>query len=337
MKEALLYDSLDEGRVRCRLCAHQCLIKPDRTGLCGVRLNQKGRLMSLVYGRAISANVDPIEKKPLFHFLPGTTSLSIATVGCNFSCLFCQNHDISQMPRDEGRIVGGSLPPDQVALQALQSRCASISYTYTEPTIYFEYALDTAKEASKAGLKNVFVTNGYMTPETLDMIGPDLHAANVDLKAFTDEFYKKQCGAKIEPVKESIARMKAMGVWVEVTTLLIPGLNDGDGELTALAEWLVGVGPDIPWHISRFHPTYRLTQVKATPTAAIHRAREIGLKAGLHHVYSGNIWGDEGEKTYCRQCGGLLIDRVGFSVAANHIRDGMCPACRTPAAGFWGG
>jgi len=335
MKEALLYESLGEGRVRCRLCAHQCLIKPDQTGICGVRLNQGGRLMTLVYGRAVSANLDPIEKKPLFHFLPGTHSLSIATVGCNFACSFCQNHDISQMPREDGRIMGRDLPPAEVVAQARRNRAASISYTYTEPTIYFEYALDTARIATQAGLKNVFITNGYMSAAALDMIGADLHAANVDLKAFTDDFYKKLCQARLEPVKESIARMKAQGVWVEVTTLLIPGWNDDEKELEAMAEWLAGVDPAMPWHISRFHPTYHLTDIGPTPTDSIRKARDIGLKAGLHYVYSGNVWGDEGEKTHCHHCGRLLIDRIGFSISANHIRQGACPDCRTPAAGVW--
>lgn len=333
MEEARLYEALDQARARCHLCAHRCLIKPDETGICGVRLNREGKLYTLVYGRAISANLDPIEKKPLFHFQPGTTSMSIATVGCNFSCLFCQNHDIAHMPREEGRIMGGNLPPAEVVARARQEGAASISYTYTEPTIFFEYALDTARAASAAGLKNIFVTNGYLTAEALEMIGSDLHGANVDLKAFEDGFYKKLCGAKLEPVKETIARMKQAGVWVEVTTLLIPGYNDDEGLLGKLAEWLVGVGPEIPWHISRFHPTYRLRDAPVTPTAAIRRAREIGLKAGLHYVYSGNVWGEEGEKTFCHHCGHLLIDRLGFSVSANNLRQGACPRCRTPLAG----
>ena len=335
MREALLYDRLDDRKVRCNLCNHNCVIRPDKTGICGVRRNTDGRLDSLVYGRAVSANMDPIEKKPLFHFLPGTQSLSIATVGCNFTCRHCQNSDISQMPADRGRIMGDNLPPEQV-VQAAQARgAASISYTYTEPTVYFEYALDTARLASRAGIKNVFVTNGYMTAAALDMIGPDLHAANVDLKAFTDDFYKKVCGARLEPVKESIAKMKADGIWVEVTTLIIPGYNDEAGELEALAGWLAGIGPDIPWHISRFHPTYRLTDARPTPVETVHRAMKAGREAGLHYVYAGNVWGDSGEKTRCHNCGALLIDRTGFHVSANRIESGSCPECRTPASGVW--
>ena len=335
MREALLWEKLEEGRVRCNLCAHRCPIKPGGLGICKVRRNDDGVLMSLVYGRAVSANVDPIEKKPLFHFLPGTKSMSIATVGCNLSCRHCQNADISQAPRDRDRIIGSELPPAEVVLRTRQHGAASISYTYTEPTIFFEYALDTARLAVKDDLKNVFVTNGYMTPEALETIGSDLHAANVDLKAFTDDFYKKVCGARIEPVKENIARMKADGVWVEVTTLLIPGYNDDETELKALAEWLVSVGPDIPWHISRFHPTYRLTDAPITPVEPIRRAREIGLAAGLKFVYTGNVWGDEGENTFCPECRRRLIDRVGFTVRSNDLLDGACPDCRAKIPGVW--
>ena len=333
MREALLYETLERDRVRCHLCGHRCLIRPNERGICGVRINQGGRLFSEVYGLAVSANSDPIEKKPLFHFLPGTSSFSIATVGCNFTCKFCQNHDISQMPKDQGRIIGHQLAPSEIVAQAISRQDASISYTYTEPTIFFEYALDTARAAAAAGLKNVFVTNGYMTEEALRTIGPDLHAANVDLKAFRDDFYKKLCQARLEPVKETIVRMKEAGVWVEVTTLIIPGHNDDEDELTKLAEWLAGINPEIPWHISRFHPTYQLLDTGPTPTALIHRAREIGLKAGLHYVYSGNVWGDEGEKTYCHKCHRLLIDRTGFSITANYLHEGSCPSCGTPMAG----
>jgi pyruvate formate lyase activating enzyme len=335
MKEAMFYERLEGTKVRCRLCSHRCLIGSGETGLCQVRVNQEGTLMSLVYGRAISANLDPIEKKPLFHFLPGSTSFSVATVGCNMACAHCQNYEISQMPREQGRIPGTDLPPEALVRQAQASGAASISYTYTEPTIYFEYALDTARLATRAGLRNVFVTNGYMTAEVLETIGSDLHAANVDLKAFTDGFYKKVCRARLEPVKESIVKMRSLGVWVEVTTLIIPGYNDDPQELKALAEWLAGVDPDLPWHISRFRPTYRLTDAPATPPATIHRAREIGLAAGLKYVYSGNIWGDDGEKTSCHQCGRLLIDRVGFSIKANHLRQGACAHCGAAAAGIW--
>jgi pyruvate formate lyase activating enzyme len=335
MIEARLYDKLDDRRVRCFLCSHHCLIKEGAVGICGVRENQGGTLYSLVYGKVIARNIDPIEKKPLFHFLPGTRSFSIATVGCNFKCRFCQNSDISQMVADQNRIWGEDSSPESVVEQAVRSRSESISYTYTEPTIYFEFALETARAAVREGLRNVFVTNGFMTEECLKEIHPDLHAANVDLKAFTEGFYKKQCGARLAPVMKSIEDMVKMGVWVEVTTLLIPGLNDSEEELRSIADFLVGLNPAIPWHISRFHPTYRLMDVSATPPESIRRAREIGLERGLQYVYTGNLPGDGGEKTVCANCRELLIDRYGFTVRKNLIQDGACPKCGTRIPGVW--
>ncbi len=335
MKEAYLYEKLENERVRCLLCNHRCLIKNGAKGICGVRENSSGKLISLVYGKVIARHCDPIEKKPLFHFLPGTRSYSIATVGCNFRCLFCQNADISQMPSDQDRIMGGDMASDQIVREALDTRSASISYTYTEPTVYFELASDTARLATTKGLKNVFVTNGYMTAECLEQIFPDLHAANVDLKSFNEKFYKEQCGAKLEPVLRTLETMKKMGVWLEVTTLLIPNLNDSPDELTALARFLVAIDPNIPWHISRFHPTYRLTNIPATPSQGIRRARDLGYKAGLKYVYTGNLPGDEGENTLCHNCGGALIDRFGFQVTRNRIREAHCPDCGAEIPGVW--
>jgi pyruvate formate lyase activating enzyme len=277
--------------------------------------------------------VDPVEKKPLFHFLPGTRTYSIATVGCNFRCLFCQNADISQMPRETKRIMGNEFPPEQVVLSARESGCRSISYTYTEPTIFFEYAYETANLARASDMKNIFVTNGYMTPEALDVIQPYLDAANVDLKAFSNDFYKEQCGAKLKPVLESLKKLKSMGVWLEVTTLVIPGLNDSDGELADIANYIAELGVETPWHVSRFHPTYMLTNVPSTPVATLKRARDIGMEAGLHYVYTGNVPGNQGEKTLCHHCGRVLIDRFGFSIGEYVIVKGRCPDCQTPVAG----
>jgi pyruvate formate lyase activating enzyme len=335
MKEAYLYEKMENQKVRCFLCNHRCLIKDGATGLCGVRENQGGTLVSLVYGKVIARHVDPIEKKPLFHFLPGTRSYSIATVGCNFKCRFCQNADISQMPSDHHQIWGEDMTPAMIVDEAVATRSATIAYTYTEPTIYFELALDSAQQAVKKGLKNIFVSNGYMTEECLKSLHPDLHGANVDLKAYTDRFYKEQCGAKLEPVLKTLELMKEMGVWLEVTTLLIPGLNDSKEELENIAQFLVGLDPDIPWHISRFHPTYRLTDRGATPPQSIRRARDIGYEAGLKYVYTGNVPGDEGEKTYCHGCNAVLIDRYGFSITKNVIRDNLCPHCQTVIPGVW--
>jgi pyruvate formate lyase activating enzyme len=329
MIEARLYEKKEDKKVRCFLCHHHCLIKEGQRGICWVRENQDGVLYSLVYGKPIATHVDPIEKKPLFHFLPGTFSFSLATSGCNFRCLFCQNADISQA-REQKIIRGENRTPEEIVSAALDSGCRSISYTYTEPTIFFEYAHDIALLASAQKLKNVFVTNGYMTTEALESIHPHLHAANVDLKAFSEEFYKTQCGAKLAPVLESLQAMKKMGIWVEITTLIIPTRNDSPEELKALAQFLArDLGPETPWHISRFHPDYRLTDLPLTPIKTLQRAWEIGKEAGLRYVYTGNVPGDRGEKTYCYQCGDLLLDRYGFSILKNNLSQGKCPRCQT--------
>ena len=335
MKEAYLYEKQEDRKVRCHLCNHRCLIKDGLRGICGVRENRGGTLFSLVYGQVIARHVDPIEKKPLFHFLPGTSSYSIATAGCNFKCLFCQNADISQMPKDRNQILGEEMTPEIVLEEALRSRSSTISYTYTEPTIFFEFALDIARPAASRGLRNIFVSNGYMTEECLKEISPNLHGANVDLKGFSEKYYKELCGAKLKPVLKTLELMKKMNVWVEVTTLLVPGLNDSKEELQQLAKFLVNLDPDIPWHISRFHPTYRLTNVRATPPESIRKAKDIGYEAGLKYVYTGNLPGDDGEKTFCHQCKELLIDRYGFYVRKNAIANSRCPKCSAEIPGVW--
>jgi len=335
MKEAYLYEPTTGNRVRCKLCAHQCKINPGSKGICGVRENIDGKLYSLVYDKVIARHVDPIEKKPLFHFLPGTLSYSIATVGCNFHCRFCQNADISQMPSDLKQIMGERVSPSDIVSDALRSGCATIAYTYTEPTISYELAKDTAEIASSKGIKNVFVSNGYMTQQCLEDIYPHLHAANVDLKAFSDKFYKEMCKARLQPVLDTISTMKRQGVWVEVTTLIIPGKNDSPEELRDIAELLVQLDPGIPWHVSRFHPTYMLTDVPPTPPQSVRMARDIGYKAGLKYVYTGNLPGDEGENTKCHNCGAPLIDRFGFYVKNNRIENNTCPTCGQLVPGVW--
>lgn len=335
--EALLYERLADRKVRCALCSHRCVVLDGRRGICQVRENRGGVLHTLVYGRLVAQHVDPIEKKPLFHFLPGSLSYSVATVGCNFRCRFCQNADIAQLPADrDGAIVGDRVTPEQVVEAAEKTGCRSISYTYTEPTVFFEFALETARLANARGLRNVFVTNGYMTAEALDMIAPVLDAANVDLKAFTRAYYKDVCGAKLEHVQETLRHMRARGVFVEVTTLIVPGLNDDPSELRALAEFLVkDLGAGTPWHISRFHPTYRLTDRPPTPVKTLSTAREIGLAAGLRHVYTGNVPGDEGENTFCPACGATLIERWGFRVGKVRLKEGMCSQCGEGIEGVW--
>jgi pyruvate formate lyase activating enzyme len=336
MKEAMLYNPLEDGKVQCVLCNHRCVISSSKRGLCGVRENREGKLYTLVYGRAISLNVDPIEKKPLFHLFPGSTSFSMAAVGCNFRCLQCQNHEISQMPSDrDGRIEGSEVSPSKIISLTKQHGCRSISYTYTEPTIYFEYAYDIARQASQEGIKNIFVTNGYMTGEALETIRPYLDAANVDLKGFKEKFYKEICGAKLKPVLENLKRMRQMGIWVEITTLVIPTLNDSDEEFKEIAQFIVSLGPEVPWHISAFYPTYKMLDLPRTPASSLHRAREVGIKAGLRYVYCGNIPGEEGEDTFCAHCGRRVIERIGFQVTKNDVVNGACRHCHQKIDGIW--
>jgi pyruvate formate lyase activating enzyme len=325
-KEAMLYQKLDRGLVRCKLCAHRCTIKPNRLGICAVRQNLEGTLYSLVYAQAIAVHVDPIEKKPLYNFLPGTRTFSIATVGCNFHCSFCQNADISQAPREGLSLGAEEFPPEQVVASAKRYGCDSIAYTYTEPTIFFEYAYDSAKLAHLEGIKNIFVTNGYMTVDALEEIDPYLDAANVDLKSFNDRFYRRICGARLQPVLESIEVMHQRGVWVEVTTLLVPGLNDSEEELRQIAEFIAGVSSDIPWHISRFTPRYKMRDKPATPVERIHRAAEIGREAGLAYVYVGNVPGDLHENTFCPSCGAVAIGRIGYHTTLN-LEGSGCGSC----------
>ena len=329
MQEARLYEKLEDETVRCNLCAHRCTIHEGKRGICQVRMNQGGTLYTLVYGLAISQAIDPVEKKPLFHFYPGSTAFSFATVGCNFRCAFCQNWQISQMVRDEGRITGHDVTPEHLAASARHYGCKSIAYTYTEPTVFFEYAYDTAVEAGRWGIKSIYVTNGYMTEEMLDAFGTHLHAANVDLKAFSDQFYRKVCGARLQPVLDAIKWMKERGIWVEITTLVVPDQNDSPEELREIAEFIAQeIGPDTPWHVSRFRPDYDMQDAHPTPLSTLEQAREIGLQAGLRYVYVGNVPGSEGESTYCYNCHNLLIQRFGFGIVKNVIGvDATCPNC----------
>ena len=334
-KEALLYDKLSQKRVRCALCAHRCTIEDGRRGICGVRMNQEGTLYSTVYGRAISRDVDPIEKKPLFHFFPGTRAYSIATVGCNFTCLNCQNHTISQYPHEhDGRILGEEISPHEMVAEAKELGCQSIAYTYTEPTIFFEYALETARLAHKEGLKNVFVSNGYMTAEASEMLAPYLDGINIDLKGISDDFYHRVVGGNLRPVLHSIEWWFQFGVWVEVTTLVIPGLNDGSEALRWTAEAIRGISPTIPWHISRFYPAYHLADVPPTPVATLEKAERIGTDVGLRYVYIGNVPG-KGEDTRCPVCKAAVIRRLGFMVKENLLQEGRCPSCGEAIEGRW--
>ena len=334
MKEAYLYKRLDDLKLRCNLCSHRCVIPGQEKGKCGVRKNVEGKLYSLVYDKIISENVDPIEKKPLFHFLPGTMSLSIATMGCNFKCFFCQNWQISQMPCDHDRIEGEEISPEKIVKDALASRCESVSYTYTEPTVFFELAYDTACIANKSGLKNIFVTNGFMTPECIEMIGPYLDAANVDLKSFSDDFYKSRCGGRLKPVLENIKTMYESKIWVEVTTLLIPGLNDNTEELDAISGYISGISRSIPWHVSAYYPQYK-SEIPGTRIDSIKRAINSGKKAGLKYVYGGNIAVAGYEDTECHNCGTQVIRRSGFNINSKYLQNGLCGNCSSKIDGIF--
>jgi len=303
--------------------------------MCQVRENRDGTLFTLVHGRLVSQALDPIEKKPLYHFLPGALALSISAVGCNFRCDFCQNHVISQYPREHrGQILGEPVPPEDVVRAAKGAGAPVIAYTYTEPTVFFEMCHDTGQIAREAGIRNVFVSNGYLTEEACAEARPFLHGANVDLKAFSDDFYRRYCGASLQPVLDSIRRMVEMGIWVEVTTLVIPGRNDSPEELGWIAEFLAGVSPDIPWHVSRFVPSYRVYDTPPTEVPLLRHACDIGREAGLRYVYLGNVPG-EGEDTICPSCGRVAIRRRGFQIVEHALLDGHCPNCGEALPGVW--
>ena len=339
MHEARFYRTADDGAVLCQLCAQSCRIEAGRHGLCGVRKNVDGVLVSEVYGKAAAGHVDPIEKKPLFHVYPGSLAMSVATVGCNFRCEFCQNWDLSQAAKGPSRhIVGQDMSPEDVADRAQRQRCRIVAFTYTEPTIFYEWAFNTAREAASRGMINVFVTNGYIAAEPLRQIQPYLHAANVDLKAFSDDTYRKIMGATagVGPVLETLKLMKALGIWVEVTTLVVPGMNDSDDELREIARFIAGeLGEQTPWHVSRFHPDYKFTSSPPTPAQTLRRASEAGAEAGLRYVYVGNVVGGEGEDTVCHGCGRTLVRRAGFRIIGDSITSiGRCPECGAAVAGI---
>ncbi|WP_363324367.1 AmmeMemoRadiSam system radical SAM enzyme [uncultured Desulfuromonas sp.] len=324
----MFWEPVEGDVVRCSLCRFRCLIADGHRGICGVRENRKGVLYTLVYGRSIAENADPIEKKPLFHYYPGSRSFSVATVGCNFRCLHCQNYEISQWPRERKDIPGRELPPEQIVREAKAAGCRTIAYTYTEPTVFYEYAYDTAVLARQEGIDNVFVTNGYTSPEALERIAPHLGAANVDLKGFSDRFYREVAGATLEGVLDTLRVYRRLGIWLEVTTLVIPGHNDDEEQLAGIADFIAGeLGPEVPWHVTAFYPTYKMLDSPRTPVATLRRARQIGLDAGLKYVYEGNVPGEGGENTFCPACKELVIERSGYRLGAVRIEEGQCASC----------
>ncbi len=334
MRDAEYWTLRPDGDIRCQLCPNKCIIPNGYRGLCRARVNIDGVLKTLVYGRVVAANIDPIEKKPLFHFHPDTRSFSIATAGCNMNCLFCQNWQISQATPESTRYMKFS-PADGVNA-AVENKCLSIAYTYTEPTIYFEYMRDTAKLAHEKGIKNVWVTCGYIQEKPLRELCKYIDAANVDLKGFSDIFYEVYTTGELEPVLETFKILKEEGVWTELTNLIIPGANDDPVMISNMCAWIVKeLGPDVPVHFSRFHPDFKLRDRPATPVATIEKAVAIAKHYGIHFVYAGNIAGNTYESTVCPGCGKILIKRYGYLIQDIHIKDGKCEYCGRVIPGRW--
>jgi pyruvate formate lyase activating enzyme len=335
LKEAILWDADDGQKVRCKLCNFRCHIAPGQTGVCRVRKNIDGVLYSLNYHNVCSAGIDPIEKKPLFHYQPGSRSFSIAAPGCNFQCDFCQNWQISQLPRMQDHLEGQPYTPDAIVAAAIKNRCRSISYTYTEPTVFMELCVECGRLARRMGLGNVFVSNGYMTAEAVDLMQEFVDAINVDLKAFTEDFYRTRCKAALQGVLDTLIYIaQKTDIWLEVTTLVVPGLNDSDDELRAIAAFIAEkLGEHVPWHISRFHPQYKQTGLPPTPIETLTAAYDFGKQAGLRYIYIGNVPGRGHESTICHQCDQLLIERNGYNIDQFNLTNGACPGCGAKPAG----
>ncbi|OQY05580.1 MAG: AmmeMemoRadiSam system radical SAM enzyme [Planctomycetales bacterium 4572_13] len=336
LKRAVLWEPEEAQKVRCFLCNWRCVIADGKLGHCHVRKNVDGVLYSLNYDKLCAANSDPIEKKPLFHFQPGSKSFSIAAPGCNFQCVFCQNWQISQMPYYQNDLEGSGCSPEKIVEAAIQSGCKSIAHTYTEPTIFMELCAETALLAKQKGLFNIFVSNGFMTAEAIEFVKPWLDGINIDLKAFTEDYYRDLCKAKFEPVLDTIRHIaNSTDIWLEITTLVVPGKNDSDDELRSIAEFIAKeTSVDTPWHVSRFYPQYKMTDTRVTDGNILERAYDIGKEAGLRYVYMGNLPGVRAESTYCYSCGALLIERTGYQIQQNLIRDHRCPQCNAKIAGF---
>jgi pyruvate formate lyase activating enzyme len=331
---ALFWEKLADHKVRCVLCPRECEVADVERGYCGVRENQGGEYQTLVYGTLCSANVDPIEKKPLFHYLPGTTAFSIATAGCNIECKFCQNWRISQYRPEQ--VESTRVTPAQLVAACRKRQSPTIAYTYSEPVVFYEYMHDTAAVARAQGVGSVMISNGYLREQPLRQLCEQLTGVKIDLKAFKEKFYVEQCAGQLKPVLATLETLKDIGIWFELVVLIIPTLNDGPDEIEQMSRWVVkNLGPDVPMHFTRFHPTYRVTNLPQTPVATLERSRQIALDAGVRYVYAGNVPMHPGENTHCHGCGTELIRRVGFRVVSNQIKDGKCPKCSTAIPGVW--
>lgn len=326
IKEGVLFDELPDKKVKCHVCSHRCTITEGKVGICRTRQNRNGKIYTLIYNVVSSEAVDPVEKKPLYHFLPGTLSYSLGSIGCNFRCEHCQNWNISQVNPEESYTM--EITPEAAINRALAYGSKSISWTYNEPAIWHEYTFDSAVLAKKAGLKTVYVTNGYITPEALRRMAPYLDAYRVDIKSFSEDFYRKTCGARLAPVLESTNLARELGMHVETVTLIIPTKNDSPEEITQIVRWVHdNLGMDTPMHFTRFHPMYKMDGINPTPLDTLEMAYNIAKKEGMRFVYLGNVGGHKYENTYCPKCNALLIDRLGFRVGTVKIKDGKCPEC----------
>ncbi len=333
-KEAAYYYTLNDKKVKCTLCPHECILFNGQVGICKARKNINGKLITLAYSNPCAINIDPIEKKPLFHFLPHSKTFSIATAGCSLSCKNCQNYSISQANPEE--TTNYHLSPEDVVARALENKCQSISFTYTEPLVFYEYTLDTAKIAHKNNLKNVIVSSGYINPEPLKKLIPFIDAANIDLKSFDDKIYRKLSSAHLQPVLDTLMTLKENKVWLEITNLIIPGYTDNLYMIDEMCKWLVNNGfEETPLHFSKFFPVYKLSDIEPTPDKIVEKAIDIAYKNGLKYVYAGNIRGNKYENTYCPQCGEILIDRYGFSAKEKNIQNGKCKICKEKINGIW--
>lgn len=331
---AKYWEILSNDRVRCRLCPNNCVLRPGQMGPCRTRINQDGVLYSVAYANPVAVHVDPIEKKPLAHFLPGSLAFSISTAGCNLACKNCQNWEISQASPLE--LPYEYLPPEKVVQQAIDNECKSIAYTYTDPTAFYEYTLDTAKIAKARGIKNVIVSAGYINPEPLEELAPYLDGANIDLKSFDDRIYRRLNSGRLQPVLDTLKILKKHGVWLEITNLIIPGYTDDMDMIRQMCHWLVNNGfAENPLHFSRFYPSYRLPDVPPTPVSTLEKAIEIALEEGIQYPLIGNVLGHKYESTYCTKCGKKVIGRSGFNVTEINITDGKCNFCGHPIPGVW--
>jgi pyruvate formate lyase activating enzyme len=332
--EAMFWESLPDKKVKCVLCPRECEVADVERGYCGVRENQGGKYQTLVYGALCSANVDPIEKKPLFHYLPGTTALSIATAGCNVECKFCQNWQISQFRPEQ--VDSHLITPERLIEACRTENSPTVAHTYSEPVVFYEYMHDSAALGRKRGVGSVMISNGYIQEEPLRELCRHLTGVKIDLKAFTESFYKEQCNGELKPVLATLETLRDIGIWFELVVLVIPTLNDSPEEIRQMARWVVEhLGPNVPMHFTRFHPTYRITNLPRTPVSTLERCRQIALESGVHYVYAGNVPLHPGENTACHECGEEVIRRAGYRIVSNHLKDGKCPKCGTVIPGVW--